>query len=207
MTWIKICGITNKEDALRALSLGVDAVGFIFAPSPRRVDPVNVQEIVRHLPPFLLKVGVFVNQDFSEVEKIANDCHLNVLQFHGEEPPSYSQKFSLPVIKAFRIKGPESLRDIDLYPHVFILLDTYHASKVGGTGNPFPWEIALHAKEKGDFILSGGLSPENVGEAIRRVRPFGVDVNSGVEWMPGRKDPSKMVEFVKEVRKADEKTR
>ena len=207
MTWIKICGITHEEDAFKAAFLGVDAVGFIFAPSPRRVDPSTVRKIVQDLPSSVLKVGVFVNQDFSEVEKIAEDCHLNVLQFHGEEPPSYCQRFFLPVIKAFRIKGPESLKDLDLYPNDSILLDTYHPTKAGGTGNPFPWEIALKAKEKRDFVLSGGLSPENVGEAIKRVRPFGVDVNSGVEWIPGRKDPSKMVEFVKEVRKADEKTR
>ena len=206
MTWIKICGITHEEDAFKAAFLGVDAVGFIFAPSPRRVDPSTVRKIVQDLPSSVLKVGVFVNQDFSEVEKIAEDCHLNVLQFHGEEPPSYCQRFSLPVIKAFRIKGPESLRDLDLYPNDSILLDTYHPTKGGGTGNPFPWEIALKAKEKRDFVLSGGLSPENVGEAIKRVRPFGVDVSSGVESMPGRKDSSKMVEFVKEVKKADEKT-
>ena len=207
MTWIKICGITHKEDALRAASLGVDAVGFIFAPSPRRVDPWNVRQIVQHLPPFLLKVGVFVDQDFSEVEKIANDCQLSFLQFHGEESPSYCQRFSLPVIKAFRIKDPESLRDIDLYPNASILLDTYHPAKAGGTGDTFPWEIARRAKEKRHFILSGGLTPENVGDAVRSLRPFGVDVGSGVESMPGRKNLSKMVAFVKEVKRADEKTR
>jgi len=206
MTWIKICGITNKEDALKAASLGVDAVGFIFAPSPRRVDPSTVEQIVQHLPPLLLKGGVFVDRDFSEVEKIANDCQLSFLQFHGEESPSYCRRFSLPVIKAFRIKGPESIRNIDLYLGVSILLDTYHPAKAGGTGDPFPWEIALGLKEKRNFILSGGLTPENVGEAVRSLRPFGVDVGSGVESMPGRKDLSKMVEFVKEVKRADEKT-
>ncbi len=132
---------------------------------------------------------------------------MNILQFHGEESPSYCQRFSLPILKAFRIKSHESLRDLDLYPEVSILLDAYHPTKAGGTGNPFPWEIALKAKEKRDFVLSGGLSPENVGEAVRRVRPFGVDVSSGVESIPGRKDPLKMVEFVKEVKKANEKTR
>ena len=207
MTWIKICGITNEEDALQAASLEIDAVGFIFAPSPRRVDPSVVEQIVRQLSTPLLKVGVFVNQDLSEVEEIAKRCNLNVLQFHGEEPPGYCQHFSLPVMKAIRIKDPESLRNMDLYPNVSILLDTYHPTKAGGTGNPFPWEIALKAKEKRDFILSGGLTPENVREAIKKVSPLGVDVSSGVERVPGKKDFSKMVEFVKEVKKADEKTR
>lgn len=207
MTCIKICGITNEEDALQAASLEIDAVGFIFAPSPRRVDPSVVEQIVRQLSTPLLKVGVFVNQDLSEVEEIAQRCNLNVLQFHGEEPLGYCQHFSLPVMKAIRIKDSESLRNMDLYPNVPILLDTYHPTKAGGTGNPFPWEIALRAKEKRDFILSGGLTPENVREAIKKVSPLGVDVNSGVERVPGKKDFSKMVEFVKEVKKADEKTR
>ena len=206
MTWIKICGITNEEDALQAASLKVDAVGFIFAPSPRRVDPSIVEQIVRQLSTPLLKVGVFVNQDLSEVEEIAKRCNLNVLQFHGEEPLGYCQHFSLPVMKAIRIKGPESLRNIDLYANVPILLDTYHPTKAGGTGNPFPWEIAIKAKENRNFILSGGLTPENVREAIKKVGPLGVDVNSGVEREPGKKDFSKMVKFVKEVKKADEKT-
>ena len=207
MTWIKICGITNEEDALQAASLEIDAVGFIFAPSARRVDPSAVKQIVRQLSTPLLKVGVFVNQDLSEVEEIARRCNLNVLQFHGEEPLGYCQHFSLPVMKAIRIKDHENLRNMDLYPNVPILLDTYHPTKAGGTGNPFPWEIALRAKEKRDFILSGGLTPENVREAIKKVSPLGVDVNSGVERVPGKKDFSKMVEFVKEVKKADEKTR
>jgi phosphoribosylanthranilate isomerase len=206
MTWIKICGITNEEDALQAASLEIDALGFIFAPSPRRVDPSVVEQIVRQLPVPLSKVGVFVNQGLSEVEEIANRCNLNVLQFHGEESPGYCQHFSLPVMKAIRIKGPESLRDMDLYPNVPILLDTYHPTKAGGTGKPFPWEIAIKAKERRNFILSGGLAPENVREAIKKVGPLGVDVNSGVERVPGKKDFLKMAEFVKEVKKADEKT-
>ena len=207
MTWIKICGITNEEDALQAVSLEVDAVGFIFAPSPRRVEPFTAQEIVQYLPPSVLRVGVFVNQDYSEVERILKDCGLTALQFHGKELPEYCRKFSLPVIKAIPIKDLESLREIDKYPNVSILLDTYHPAKAGGTGKTFPWETALKAKEKKNFILSGGLTPDNVEEAIRKVRPFGVDVGSGVESMPGKKDFFKKVEFVKEVKKADEETR
>ena len=207
MTWIKICGITNTEDALRAASLEIDALGFVFAPSPRRVDPSTVQEIVQYLSPSVLRVGVFVNQDYSEVEKILKDCGLSALQFHGMESPDYCRTFLFPVIKAIRIRDVESLREIDRYPNVSILLDTYHPLKAGGTGSPFPWEIALEAKKKKDFILSGGLTPDNVGQAIRKVRPLGVDVSSGVESMPGKKDLSKMVEFVEEVKKADEETR
>ena len=207
MTWIKICGITNKEDALRAASLEINALGFVFAPSPRRVDPSTVQDIVQYLPPSVIRVGVFVNQDYSEVERILKDCGLTALQFHGKELPEYCRKFSLPVIKVIRIRDLDSLREIDLYPNVSILLDTYHPAKAGGTGKTFPWEIALKAREKKNLILSGGLTPDNVGEAIRKVRPFGVDVGSGVESIPGKKDFFKMVEFVKEVKKADEETR
>jgi len=206
MTWIKICGITNIEDSLNAASLGADALGFIFAPSPRRVEPRIVREISRSLPTSILTVGVFVNQDFSIAEEIAASCGLTTLQFHGDESQEYCRKFSLPVIRAVRIKNLKSLRDIGKYSGVSVLLDTYSPTQVGGTGNPFPWEIALRLNEKRDFILSGGLTPLNVGEAIRKVKPCGVDVSSGVESFPGKKDPLKMMEFIKEVRKADETT-
>ena len=205
MTWIKICGITNTEDGLKAASLGVDALGFIFAPSLRRVEPDIAQKIIRALPKTLLKVGVFVNEKLEEVLRVAEYCSLNGLQFHGEESPAYCQKFFLPVIKVIRIKDLESLKDMTKYPHASILLDTYSPVQAGGTGIPLPWEVALKAKEKKKFILSGGLNPGNVGEAIKKVNPWGVDVCSGVETIPGKKDSFKMAEFVKEVKKADEK--
>ncbi len=207
MTWIKICGITNLEDGLKAASLGVDALGFIFAPSLRRITPDMAQKIIRTLPTPPLKVGVFVNEDPDEVLRVVEFCGLNLFQFHGEESPEYCKIFSLPVIKAIRVKDLESLNDAERYPDATLLLDSYNSAKAGGTGNPFPWEIAVKAKEKRNFILSGGLNPGNVGEAIKKVRPWGVDVCSGVETVPGRKDLSKMAEFVKEVRKKDEKTR
>ena len=206
MTWIKICGITNLEDGLNAAFLGVDALGFIFAPSPRRIEPELSKKIIQALPQALMKVGVFVNEDQEEVQRIIEYCGLNGLQFHGTESPEHCRGFSLPVFKAIRIKDLESLKDMEKYHDVSILLDTYSSGQVGGTGNPFPWEIALIAKEKRDFILSGGLSPLNVREAIKKVRPRGVDVSSGVELLPGKKNLSKMVEFVKEVKKADETT-
>jgi phosphoribosylanthranilate isomerase len=206
MTWIKICGITNVEDALKAASLGVDALGFVFAPGARRVDPSTAREIVRMLPAFLIKVGVFLDQDVSEVREIAAHCGLDALQFHGEESPEYCRKFSQQVIKTIRIKGPESLNAMKQYRMVRILLDTYSPTACGGTGIRFPVEIALKAKEEGDFILSGGLNPSVVQEVIRKVRPVGVDVSSGVEISPGKKDVLKMSQFMKEVRRADENT-
>lgn len=206
MTWIKICGITNIEDALNVASLGADALGFIFAPSPRRVDPVTVRGIVRSFPTSLLKVGVFLNHTLSDVQEIAAYCHLDSLQFHGEESPGYCQKFSQQVIKTIRIRGLESLKNMVRFRNVWILLDTYNPTKGGGTGIQFPWEVALKAKEERDFILSGGLNPSNVGEAIKKVRPMGVDVCTGVETTPGKKDLSRLADFVKEVRKADENT-
>ena len=138
---------------------------------------------------------------------MAEDCNLNVLQFHGKESPEYCQQFSLPVFKTIHIKDLESLKDMEPYGDVSILLDTYSPVQAGGTGTAFPWEIALIAKEKRDFILSGGLHPLNVREAIKKVKPWGVDVSSGVETNPGKKDLLKMMEFVKEVKKADENSR
>lgn len=207
MTWIKICGITNLEDGLHAVSLRIDALGFIFAPSSRRVEVGTAREIIKALPKTLLKVGVFVNEKEAEVRRVVEYCGLNGLQFHGEESPEYCQKFSYPVFKALHVRDFGSLMEMEKYPEdVFILLDTYSPVQMGGTGSPFSWEIALKAKEERNFILSGGLSPINVGEAVKKVRPWGVDVSSGVEATPGKKDFSKMVKFVKEVKKADAAT-
>ncbi|MBM4322962.1 MAG: phosphoribosylanthranilate isomerase [Deltaproteobacteria bacterium] len=204
MTWIKICGITNIENAFEASFLGVDALGFIFAPSQRRVEPSIAKKIIRPLPKTLLKVGVFVDEDPKEVMRIIDYCALDALQFHGQEPPEYCQKFFHPVLKAIRIKNLDSLREIENYRNVTILLDSYSPHQAGGTGNPFSWDIALRAKERGTFVLSGGLNPNNVGEAIKKVKPWGVDVCSGVEMLPGKKDSSKMAEFIRRVRETDE---
>jgi phosphoribosylanthranilate isomerase len=204
MTWIKICGITNLEDGLHAASLSIDALGFVFAPSSRRVEVGTAREIIKALPKTLLKVGVFVNEKEAEVRRVVEYCGLNGLQFHGGESPEYCQKFPNPVFKAVHIKDFGCLREMEKYPEdVFILLDTYSPVQIGGTGSPFSWEIALKAKEKRNFILSGGLNPINAGEAVRKVRPWGVDVSSGVEATPGKKDFLEMSKFVTEVRKAD----
>jgi phosphoribosylanthranilate isomerase len=192
------------NDALKATSLGVDALGFIFAPSPRRVEPDVAKKIILALPKTLLKVGVFVNEAPEEVLRVAKYCSLNTLQFHGEESPEYCKRFYHPIIKAIRIKSFESLKEMEKYPDCLILLDTFSPTQAGGTGNPFSWEVALKAKEEREFILSGGLKPENIEEAIKKVRPWGVDICSGVEAIPKKKDLLKMANFVKEVRKADE---
>jgi phosphoribosylanthranilate isomerase len=207
MTWIKICGITNVEDALEALSLGVDALGFIFAPSPRRIDALRVREMAGHLPPATWKVGVFVNEEIGKVQRIAEDCRLDGLQFHGQESPEYCRQIHLPVIKAIGVKDAESLKEMERYPFASILLDAWSADRAGGTGKTFCWELAREARKKRNFILSGGLNPLNVFGAIRELRPIGVDVCSGVEKILGKKDRDKMAEFVKEVKKADESTR
>ncbi len=202
MTWIKICGITNLEDALDAAGLGVNALGFIFAPSPRRIEPSAAREIIARLPPRLEKVGVFVDEDPGELLRVAAFCGLTAVQLHGREDPDYSRRISLRVIKAIRVKSPESLDDLDKYPTASILLDAWRPDRAGGTGEPFPWEWAGKIRGR-EFILSGGLHPGNVYEAIRLLRPAGVDVSSGVEIFPGKKDLSKMIEFLKEVKRTD----
>jgi len=205
MTRIKICGITNKEDALEAAHLGVDALGFVFAHSPRRVIPGMVQEIAQLLPPFISRVGVFVNEDKEKVKKIANSCHLTTLQFHGEESPSYCLGFREKIVKAFSIKDASVLGKVSEYEVDAYLLDSYSPSRYGGTGKTFDWDIARKIKEFGvPIILSGGLDPDNVKEAIERVRPYAVDVGSGIEAREGKKDPEKLKSFVMKVRETDE---
>jgi phosphoribosylanthranilate isomerase len=208
MTWIKICGITNLEDAMRAASLGADALGFIFAPSPRRIDPLMARDIVRHLSSCTWKVGVFVNEELRKVRQIAEDCGLDALQFHGQEPPEYCRQVSLRVIKAVSVRDEESLEEMEKYPFASILLDAWSIDRAGGgTGKTFCWEMALEARKKRNFILSGGLTPMNVYQAIQTLWPVGVDVCSGVEKVLGKKDQFKMTEFIREVKKADGSTR
>jgi len=207
MTLIKICGITNIDDALEAVSLGVDALGFIFAPSPRRIDASTARDMIRHLPFSTRKVGVFVNEELKRVRRIAEDCGLDAVQLHGQEPPEYCRQIPLWVIKAIGVKDVGSLKEIERYSCVSILLDAPGTDRAGGTGKTFCWEIALKARKERNFILAGGLNPMNVYTAVQKVRPIGVDVCSGVEKVPGKKDRAKMIEFVKEVRKAEKSIR
>jgi phosphoribosylanthranilate isomerase len=195
---IKICGITNLNDALLAVELSADALGFIFYPkSPRYIPVREAANICNALPPFVTKVGVFVNEVEYEIEKAVDECLLDALQFHGDEPPGFCQKFAAKSIKAIRMRGEESLRVAAEYDVDALLLDTYTDESLGGTGKTFDWSLALKAREIGPpIILSGGLTAANVQEAIRRVRPYAVDVASGVEREPGRKDAEKLRRFI-----------
>ena len=195
---IKICGITNRDDALLAVELGADALGFIFyQKSPRRVTLEQAASICRALPPFMATVGVFVNATQQEIELALIKCRLTTLQFHGDEPPRFCRRFAARTIKAIRVRDEDSLRAAAEYDIDALLLDTYTDTERGGTARTFDWSLALKAKEIGPpIILSGGLTTENVQEAIRKVRPYAVDASSGVEREPGRKDPEKLRRFI-----------
>ena len=195
---VKICGITCAEDALEAVDAGADALGFMFyAPSPRCVTRETAAQITRQLPPFVAKVGVFVNPTVEEVRQTIAECGLDTLQFHGEEPPDFCRQFGLKALKAFRVQGPEALGVLPNYSSVAWLLDSFVAGTRGGTGNTFNWDIAAQAvKMGGRVILAGGLTPENAAEAVRKVGPHGLDVSSGVESAPGKKDAAKVRAFI-----------
>jgi phosphoribosylanthranilate isomerase len=197
-TKIKICGITNMPDAQLAMELGADALGFIFYPkSPRYIPVTKAADICNALPPFVTKVGVFVDELEYEIEKAVGECLLNALQFHGEEPPGFCVKFAAKSIKAIRMRDEDSLRAAAEYDVDALLLDTYTDTERGGTGKTFDWSLAIKAKQLGPpIILSGGLTTVNVQEAIRKVRPYAVDVSSGVEREPGKKDPEKLRRFI-----------
>lgn len=201
---VKICGITCLEDALAAVDAGADALGFMFyAPSARHVTSRAAAEIIRALPPLVAKVGVFVNPSDEEVAQTLAVCGLDALQFHGLETPEFCARFGLKVIKAFRIHDAASLRALPSYQVSARLLDSFVPGQLGGTGAAFNWNLAVEAKKLGGpIILAGGLTPENVAEAVRCVRPFAVDVSSGVESAPGRKDAAKMRAFVRAAKSA-----
>ncbi len=197
MVRVKICGITSMEDALNACEAGADAIGFVFYErSPRYIDPERARKIVAKLPPFLSVTGVFVDEEVERVKEIAGLVPLDTLQFHGEEPPDYCTLFKERTIKAFGVREG-FLEDLQRYRVSAFLLDTYHRDLKGGTGRGFDWREAVKAKVYGRIILAGGLDPDNVEEAVRMVRPFGVDVSTGVEISPGRKDRGKMIDFVR----------
>jgi phosphoribosylanthranilate isomerase len=201
---VKICGITNLADALAAAQAGADALGFIFyEASPRYLSPEAAGAIARALPPFIVKVGVFVNAPDDLVVEAASRCGLNILQFHGDEPPEHCLRYGLMSMKAFRVSGPESLSALALYSTDAWLLDAYSPGKPGGTGECFNWDLAIEAGKAGrPIFLAGGLTPENVGEAVRRVKPYGVDVSSGVEASPGKKDHAKVAAFIRNAKAA-----
>ena len=201
---VKICGITNSADARMAVEAGADLLGFVFyEQSPRHVTVSAAGEIARALPPYVAKVGVFVNAPEELVTQAIAACGLNILQFHGDEPPAYCVQFGVMSMKAFRVAGAESLRALPEYATDAWLLDAFSPGQPGGTGATFNWNLAIEAQKFGrPIFLAGGLTPENVAAAVRQVRPFGVDVSSGVEMAPGRKDAAKVKAFIAAARQA-----
>ena len=201
-TRIKICGITSVEDGVAAAEAGADMIGLMFYErSPRHISFATAGEISRSLSPFIVKVGVFVNPNEDTVMRAINDCGVTLLQFHGEETPGFCTQFGAMSMKAFRIKDAESLDALPNYPTDAWLLDAYSPDAHGGTGAKFNWELAIEAKNLGrPIVLAGGLTPENVGDAVQTVQPFGVDVSSGVESAPGKKDHAQVRAFIQAVR-------
>lgn len=199
---VKICGTTSLKDALLSVESGADAVGFIFyKESPRNISQKDVKEIVAQLPPFVESIGVFVNETSDKINRIAEQCRLTAVQLHGDESPAFCRRIKRRVVKAVRVKDAESLKGMSDFDVSGFLLDAYNEESRGGTGRVFDWNLALRAKKQGPVIIAGGLNPYNVYTAIHRVKPYGVDVCSGVEKSPGVKDPEKISEFIKAVHK------
>jgi phosphoribosylanthranilate isomerase len=202
-TWIKMCGMTRAEDALAAAEAGADAVGFVFAASPRKVEPRVARAIGRVLPPHVLRFGVFVDEAPATIGHVIEEAGLDRVQLHGFEEPMVREVAGTRMVKAFRVVDESVLAEIRSWSPDFFFLDTFSSRAPGGTGATFDWSIAKRAAGLGRLVLAGGLDPGNVGRAVREVRPFGVDVSSGVEDSPGRKNPEKMRAFVQAVREAD----
>ena len=195
---VKVCGMTSLKDALNAVEGGADAVGFIFyKKSLRSVTMKTVREIVLELPPFVDTVGVFVDETAEQINKIADYCNLDIIQLHGDESPTFCKKIRRKVIKAFRVKDMQSVKKLSSFQVSGFLLDTFSENLHGGTGKVFDWNLALPAKKFGPVIMAGGLTPNNVQQAVRQIRPYGVDVCSGVESEPGIKDHKKVRAFLK----------
>lgn len=203
---IKVCGITSTEDARMAVDEGADALGFVFCPtSPRHVQPDTAAAIIAALPPFVAKVGVFVDAPAAVIRDTIERTGIDTLQFHGDEPPAFCLQFGLKTLKAFRLASDASLGRIRDYATSAWLLDTFLPGQPGGTGKTFNWDLAVRVRDWGrPLVLAGGLNAVNVAAAIRQVRPFGIDVSSGIEIAPGRKDPSKLRQFMACVRAAED---
>jgi phosphoribosylanthranilate isomerase len=190
---VKICGITNLEDALIASDLGADALGFVFAKgSSRTITPEAAGNIIRKLPPFIVPVGVFVDSPVKEILSIIEIIGIQCVQLHGDETLSEYSKLNIPVIKSFRVDEHFHEDRLLQFPATAYLLDAFVKGTMGGTGKTFDWNIALAAKTYGRIILAGGLTPENISDAIKRVKPYGIDISSGVESEPGKKDKRKL---------------
>lgn len=204
---VKVCGITNLEDALASCEYGADALGFIFHnKSPRFIEPEKAKEIVKTIPPFVTTVGVFVDEGANTINEIVKKIGLHAVQLHGNESPEFCEGIQSKIIKTFRIKGARVMgigtgeqgvnKEMERYNVSAYLLDTYKEGVEGGTGATFSWGVAKDAIKAGKIILAGGLTTENVKQAIKIVMPYAVDVSSGVEEMPGKKDLRKVMEFI-----------
>ena len=201
---IKICGITRESDALAAAQAGADALGFLFYPkSKRHISPEQARDIIRALPPLITAVGVFANESAEKIASIWKTCGLNAAQLHGEESPEFCRSLPGKTIKAFRLRNAETLAAARAFSTGAWLFDSYAPEQRGGTGFPFNWEwIRQSMPLPRPFIVAGGLTPGNVGNCIKTVRPYAVDVSSGVEEEPGKKNADKIRSFVDAVRKA-----
>nr|MBA2487147.1 phosphoribosylanthranilate isomerase [Nitrospira sp.] len=202
---VKICGITNAEDAAVAVEAGADAVGFVFyKKSPRGAEASVVRAIVKTLPPFVLPIGVFVNEETAVVRDLMDRCGLALAQLHGDETAAYCEALGRPVLKAIRLQDRRSFLALAEFQGRAgvrgLLIDAYSPDAYGGTGRVADWTLAAEAASATPILLAGGLTPENVSHAIRQVRPYGVDVSSGVESSPGRKHHDKVLAFVQAVR-------
>ena len=201
---VKVCGITDFKDASIAVELGADALGFIFADSPRQINPQKARDIIRTIPPFVTTVGVFVDEGLAEIREVVHDCGLDLVQLHGDEPPDLCHELMPYAIKALRIKNEASLRISRTYHGNVraLLLDTYSIDMAGGTGKTFDWQLAGKIKKLGiPIILAGGLGPSNIVDAIRTAQPYAVDINSGVEERPGKKSHILMKDLMEKVKR------
>jgi len=199
MVKIKICGITNLEDALNSVKAGCNALGFVFyRKSPRYITPEKASPIIKHIPAHILKIGVFVNAKEKTIKRIARLCNLDMVQFHGNESPEFCKKFKgYKIIKAFRVKDKIELKNLLNYKTFAYLFDTFVKSKIGGTGRKFNWALVRHLSGfNKPIFLSGGLNVKNVTEAMRQVRPDWLDVSSSIETKPGKKDYKKVKKFI-----------
>jgi phosphoribosylanthranilate isomerase len=200
-TKIKICGITNAEDAAVAVEAGADALGFVFyRMSPRYIDPTLARQIVMSLPPLVIPVGVFVDEDQQVVRNVMDDCGLAIAQMHGNESASYCKELGRTVLKALRVKDRSTFLALAEFRGRAgvrgFILDAFSDQAYGGTGQVIDWQLAAEAAKVASVLLAGGLTPDNVEKAIQAVRPYGVDVSSGVERVPGKKDHEKVRAFI-----------
>ena len=200
---VKICGITNLNDAHHAAACGADALGFVFYPgSPRFVDPDTARRIIAELPPLVTTVGLFVNEHPARIREMVDFCGLNTIQLHGDEEPDQCCYPPCRVIKALRLRGDMQSSLFSAYKVSALLLDAFVPNQFGGTGHRCDWAQAAAVASQHRVILAGGLNSENVAEAVRQVHPYGVDVSSGVEEKPGQKDPEKVARFIRMAKEA-----